>query len=116
MMALLYNTSAKGDHAGAATVLRALASALRFGHARAMILLSGLLIAASAPVAAGPKGMSRSAVYRQAGVLATVGRKLFLDPALSASAPTPASPLSVRRRRSDRRCGDHRARHRGAAS
>jgi cytochrome c peroxidase len=49
------------------------------------ILLSGLLIAASVPVAAGPKGMSRAVAYRQAGVLAAVGRNLFFDPALSAS-------------------------------
>jgi cytochrome c peroxidase len=50
------------------------------------ILLGGLLIAASAPaVSAGQSGISRAVVYRQVRVLATIGRSLFFDPALSAS-------------------------------
>jgi cytochrome c peroxidase len=50
------------------------------------MLLCGLLIAASAQaVAARPRTMSRAAVYGQVNVLAELGRRLFFDPALSAS-------------------------------
>jgi cytochrome c peroxidase len=50
------------------------------------ILLCGLLVAASADAfAAAPKAMSRAAVYRQASLLSALGRRLFFDPALSAS-------------------------------
>ncbi len=49
-------------------------------------LLCSLLIAASAQaVAARPRTMSRAAVYGQVSVLAELGRRLFFDPALSAS-------------------------------
>jgi cytochrome c peroxidase len=73
-------------------VIRELAPALWFRNAPAMmmrltaILLSGLVIAASAPAdSAAQRGMSRAVVYRQVRVLATIGRSLFFDPALSAS-------------------------------
>jgi cytochrome c peroxidase len=50
------------------------------------ILLCGLLIAASAQAAAArPRAMSRAAVYAQVSILAELGRRLFFDPALSAS-------------------------------
>ena len=50
------------------------------------ILLCGLLVAASAAaLAAAQKGLPRAVVYRQASVLSAFGRRLFFDPALSAS-------------------------------
>ena len=48
--------------------------------------LFGLLIAASVQVAAADRDeQSRASVYRQVGLLTELGRKLFFDPALSAS-------------------------------
>jgi cytochrome c peroxidase len=50
------------------------------------VLLCSLLVAASAQaVAARPQTMSRAAVYGQVSILAELGRRLFFDPALSAS-------------------------------
>jgi cytochrome c peroxidase len=50
------------------------------------ILLCSLLVAASAQaVAARPRAVSRAAVYAQVSILAELGRRLFFDPALSAS-------------------------------
>ena len=50
------------------------------------ILLSGLLVAASTQaVAARPRTISRAAVFAQVSILAELGRRLFFDPALSAS-------------------------------
>jgi cytochrome c peroxidase len=50
------------------------------------ILLCSLLVAACAQTAAArPRAMSRAAVYGQVSVLAELGRRLFFDPALSAS-------------------------------
>ena len=50
------------------------------------ILLCGLLVAASAEAfAAAQKGLPRAVVFRQAGMLSAIGRRLFFDPALSAS-------------------------------
>jgi cytochrome c peroxidase len=50
------------------------------------ILLCGLLIAVNAQaVAARPRTLSRAAVYAQVSILAELGRRLFFDPALSAS-------------------------------
>jgi cytochrome c peroxidase len=55
-------------------------------HRLLNILLCGLLVAASTDAfAAAPKAMSRAVVYRQANLLAAIGRRLFFDPALSAS-------------------------------
>lgn len=73
---------------------RKLASAPEFGHVRATmprlphihILLCGLLVAMGGQwVAAAPRVPSRAAVYRQVTTLAELGRRLFFDPALSAS-------------------------------
>jgi cytochrome c peroxidase len=50
------------------------------------ILLCGLLVAASTQtVAARPRTISRAAVFAQVSILAELGRRLFFDPALSAS-------------------------------